>query len=106
MVFLEGITAGALVPLQGQPELQSRLVCLMIITVLAVTIVVIVLIVRFAFWHPGLLFNPSDIHSSAHIRLYGPDATVPQGPQTPANAVEFRVTEDSGKKEETTSNQV
>ncbi|MSQ15773.1 MAG: hypothetical protein EXR50_07925 [Dehalococcoidia bacterium] len=105
MVFLEGITAGALVPLQGQPELQSRLVWLMIITVLAVTIVVIILIIRFAFWHPGLLFNPSDIHSSAHVDLYAPNATVPQKPQQPASAVEFRVTEESGDKQETESNQ-
>ncbi|GEM_PF-6563823 len=103
MVFLEGITAGALVPLQGQPELQGRLVGLMLGTVTSVTAVVVFLILFFAIKHPGLLFNPQDIDPSAHVSLYAPNSPALAESLLIANNVEFRVVQEgtTGEPEDT-----
>lgn len=94
MVLLEGIAAGALIPLGGEPELQSRLVWMMIGTVSLVTVGVMALIGYIAVKSPGLLFNPSDIDPSAHVPLYAPN-TVPRGtPSLPPDRVEFSVSDE------------
>lgn len=81
MVLLEGIAAAALVPLEGQPELQRMLVWLMIGVTSAITAVVIVVVLRFTFRNPGLLFSPRDINPEAHISLYSPGGSIPK-PET------------------------
>jgi hypothetical protein len=73
MVLLEGAAVGALATLGSQPELQRMLVFMMVVTISAVTILVIVLISGFAIKSPGLLFNPRDIDPSAHQALYAPN---------------------------------
>jgi len=81
------------VPLAGQPELQERLVWLMIGTVSVVTICVVGLIVHLTRRSPGLLFNPQDIDRAVHLGLYGPQVHVPPQEVMPPTQpiVEFEV---------------
>ena len=71
MVMLEAIAAGALIPTQSQPMLQTILVICIVFEALAVSLVVLGVIVYFAVKRPAYLFSPSDISPSAHGRLYG-----------------------------------
>lgn len=70
MVLLEGIAAGALVPLSTQPQLQALLVYLIVGTVLLLVLTVIGLIIYITKTNIGLLFNPQDIDPSVHRMLY------------------------------------
>jgi hypothetical protein len=70
MVLLQGVTAGALVAVDSEPELQRILVYLMVSVTAIITVLVVSLISYFAIRNPGLLFNPQDIDSSVHSRLY------------------------------------
>ncbi len=101
MVLLEGISASALVPLQGQPELQARIVWMMIGTVSAVTLTVIILIGYFALRRPGLLFSPQDIEAAAHVPLYTQGSAIQEKQPATAEAVEFRVVTHNGDEDKT-----
>jgi hypothetical protein len=85
MVFLHGIAASALIPLQDQPDLQRIVVWFLVISASTLTAVVSVLISGFAIWKPGLLFNPNDIWKGAHVPLYAPGVPLETAP--PAEGV-------------------
>lgn len=102
MVLLEGIAAAALVPLQAQPHLQERIVCMMIWTVAVLTAGIIILIAYFAVKNPGLLFSPADIDPAVHDRLYVPlqvsltaRGASDAAPPVPANGVEFTLLDEA-----------
>ena len=71
MVLLQAVAAGALVPTQSQPQLQTILVWCIVISIGAVSTVVLSIIIFFALKRPAYLFSPSDIDPSAHGSLYG-----------------------------------
>ncbi len=61
MVFLQGVAAAALVPLEDQPGLRVALVVMMIVATSAITITVLYIVVYFAHTKPGLLFPIGDL---------------------------------------------
>ena len=71
MVLLQAVSAGALIPTQSQPQLQTILVWCIVIEVGAVSVVVLGVIAYFAWKRPAYLFSPSDIDPAAHRSLYG-----------------------------------
>ena len=78
MVLLQGIVAGALIPLQGHPWHQLVLVVVMAVGVVVVTGVVGYVVIYFARYNPSFLFDPRDIDASVHQLLYGAaDKSVP-----------------------------
>ncbi len=78
MVLLQGIAAAALLPLESQPELQARLVWMMIAVTGGLALVVAVVVLWFTFKNPGLLFNPKDISPEVHLDLYRSSSRVPR----------------------------
>ncbi len=78
MVLLQGIAAAALIPLESQPELQARLVWMMIFVTGGLALVVAIVVLWFTFKNPGLLFNPRDINPEVHLDLYPSSSRVPR----------------------------
>lgn len=72
MVFMQGISLGALAAVRTQPSLQIALVVVMILVLVTITSLVCFLVIRFAIRNPGLLFNPQDISPEVHRDLYVP----------------------------------
>lgn len=102
MVLLQGIAAAALVPLESQPDLQRLLVWMMVGVTIAITLVVVIVVLWFAFRNPGLLFSPRDISPEAHIPLYSPGSRVPSTrPLIPQGGVTFEVSEETPKDQQT-----
>lgn len=91
MVLLEAIAGGTLFALKSPLLIQQVVALMMVVSISAITVLVIWMIVYFALKRPGLLFNPRDIAPSVHRELYAPGET-PEVPIAEPGGLSFVLT--------------